>query len=201
VATNSSTETAVAAAPAKRERLIASAVQLLHRQGVEATTLAEIADAADVPVGNVYYYFKTKDDLVRAAIDAHVGAIATTLAEIEARHRTPRARLKGFVATVTAQRGLAAEYGCPHGTLCVELDKRGDELAAASTRLMQLSIEWVERQLRELGRRDAPELAVAMIAAYQGISLLTNAFRDPELMAREGRRLERWVDALASGAA
>ena len=40
------------------------------------------------------------------------------------------------------------------------------------------------------------DLAVALVASYQGISLLTNTFRDPELMAREGHRLERWVDSL-----
>lgn len=48
-----------------------------------------------------------------------------------------------------------------------------------------------------MGRGDSRELAVALIAAYQGISLLTNTFRDPELMAAEGRRLERWIDSLA----
>jgi hypothetical protein len=48
-----------------------------------------------------------------------------------------------------------------------------------------------------MGRRDAPDLAVALIASYQGIALLTNTFRDPELMVREGRRLERWIDSLA----
>jgi hypothetical protein len=64
---------------------------------------------------------------------------------------------------------------------------------------MRLPIEWLERQFRDLGRRDAAELAVAMIASYQGISLLTNTFRDPALMVREGRRLERWIDSLADG--
>jgi AcrR family transcriptional regulator len=171
----------------------------MHEQGVQRTTLAEIADAAEVPAGNVYYYFKTKDELVGAAIEAHAGEIAATLADLETRHRTPKARLKAFVAMITSQRELAAEYGCPHGTLCMELDKRDDELARASTQLMQLSIDWAERQLRELGRRDARELAVALIASYQGISLLTNAFRDPALMTQEGRRLERWIDSLAAG--
>jgi AcrR family transcriptional regulator len=35
-------------------------------QGVERTTIADIAPAADVPLGNVYYYFKMKDDIVDA---------------------------------------------------------------------------------------------------------------------------------------
>ena len=61
---------------------------------------------------------------------------------------------------------------------------------------MSLPIEWAERQFRELGRRDARELAVSLIASYEGIALLTNTFRDPELMVREARRLERWIDTL-----
>jgi hypothetical protein len=53
---------------------------------------------------------------------------------------------------------------------------------------------WAEQQFRSLGFRDqadARDLAIALVASYQGISLLTNPFRDPELMVREGRRLER----------
>ena len=44
--------------PAKRDRLIDAASQLFYEQGVERTTIADIAAAADVPAGNVYYYFK-----------------------------------------------------------------------------------------------------------------------------------------------
>ena len=59
-----------------------------------------------------------------------------------------------------------------------------------------MPIDWAEQQFRAMGRRDAREFAVALIASYQGIALLTNTFRDPEMMAREGRRLERWIDSL-----
>jgi TetR/AcrR family transcriptional regulator, transcriptional repressor for nem operon len=179
----------------KRERLIDGARETLHAQGVESTTLADIATAADVPVGNVYYYFKTKDDLVEAVIAAHADEIHTRLAALE-QHRTPKARLKAFVRMLTEQRELAARYGCPQGSLCSELDKRDDELSRSCAQLMRLPMEWAERQLRAMGRRDARDLAVALIASYQGVSLLTNTFRDPELMAREGRRLERWIDSL-----
>jgi hypothetical protein len=62
---------------------------------------------------------------------------------------------------------------------------------------MALPLDWVEKQFRLMGRRDARDLAVALVASYQGISLITNTFRDPELMLREARRLERWIDSLA----
>jgi TetR/AcrR family transcriptional regulator, transcriptional repressor for nem operon len=182
--------------PDKRQRLVEGARLVLHQQGVEKTTLADIAQAADVPVGNVYYYFKTKDELVQAAIDAQAQDIETALASLD-HHRSPKARLKAFVKLLTAQRELAARYGCPYGTLCSELDKRDDGLGQAGTKLMQLWIDWAERQFRAMGRRDARDLAVALIAAYQGIMLLTNTFREPELVVREARRLDRWIDSLA----
>jgi TetR/AcrR family transcriptional regulator, transcriptional repressor for nem operon len=183
------------AKPNKRARLVEGARLVLHQQGVEKTSLADIAHAADVPVGNVYYYFKTKDDLVQAVIDAHARDIEATLASFD-RHRTPKARLKALVRALTDQSDVSARYGCPHGTLCSELDKRDDALGGAGAQLMQLSIDWAEKQFSEMGRRDARDLAVAMIASYQGISLLANTFRDPELMRRECRRLERWIDTL-----
>jgi hypothetical protein len=62
--------------------------------------------------------------------------------------------------------------------------------------LIAIPLDWAERQFRELGRRDARDLAVALMSSYQGVSLLANTFRDPELIAREARRLERWIDAL-----
>ena len=184
------------AVPDKRQRLVEGARLLLHEQGVEKTTLADVAQAADVPVGNVYYYFKTKDELVQAAIDSHAHDIQTMLASFD-RHRTPKARLKALLRVLTDQRELAARYGCPHGTLCSELNKRDDDLERDAATLMQVLIDWAEQQFRSMGRRDARDLAVAMIASYQGIMLLTNTFREPELLVREARRLERWIDSLA----
>jgi AcrR family transcriptional regulator len=180
----------------KRQRLVAGARELIHQQGVERTTIADIAQAADVPVGNVYYYFKTKDELVTAAIEGHAGDVRALLESLE-RGGTPQARLKALVSELTAQRELAARYGCPLGSLCSELDKRIDGLDATCAQLLALPIDWAERQFRLMGRRDARDLAVALIASYQGIALLTNTFREPALMARESRRLDRWIDSLA----
>jgi len=182
--------------PGKRERLVAGARELLHRQGVERTTIADVADAAEVPSGNVYYYFKTKDELVEAAIDAHITDLEAMLASLE-RHRTPQARLKGLVRALTEQRALVAEYGCPHGSLCQELDKRDDDLRETASALLSIPLDWAEQQFRLMGRRDARGLAVALVASYHGISLLTNTFGDQQLMVREARRLERWIDSLA----
>ena len=69
-----------------------------------------------------------------------------------------------------------------------------DQTAAV---LLNTLVGWIEQQFRAMGRTDARDLAIGLVASYQGIALLTNTFRDPGLMTREGRRLERWIDSLS----
>jgi len=179
----------------KRERLVASAGDLLHRQGVQATTLAQVAEAADVPPGNVYYYFKTKDDLVRAVIDERCEQVRAFLGSIQAR-RTPAARLKALAHQWVEMRELVARYGCPFGTLAAELERREDGLDHAAAKPINLILDWAEDQFRQLGRRDARELAVNLLAGVQGGAVLANALREPDVMTGQVRHLERWIDSL-----
>lgn len=181
----------------KRERLTAAAVRMLHEQGVEKTTLADIAQAADVPVGNVYYYFKTKDDLVEAALSEHTKHLKALTDRLD-QLPDPRERLKGLVNAWVGQRDITARYGCPTGTLAVELDKRtegGLDLAAGHA--IRRLLDWVEQQYRQMGVADPEDLALTLVGAYQGMSLLSNALRDPEIMTRQGARLVRELDSLA----
>jgi AcrR family transcriptional regulator len=180
----------------KRERLVASAGELLHRQGVLATTLAQVAEAAEVPPGNVYYYFKSKDDLVRAVIDSRVEQVGAMLGSLQAR-RSPAARLKALAHQWVEMRELVARYGCPFGTLAAELDRRSDGLDREAAKPMGLILDWAEDQFRQLGRRDARELAINLFSGVQGGALLANAFRDPDIMTGQVRHLERWIDSLS----
>jgi TetR/AcrR family transcriptional regulator, transcriptional repressor for nem operon len=185
--------------PGKRERLVAAASELLYRQGVERTTLADIAQAAEVPLGNVYYYFKAKDDIVAAVVQTHMAEIESTIAALERRHRSPKARLKALVGMVAEQRDAIAQYGCPYGTLCSELTKRPDDGSRVlATGLMGTLLGWAEQQFAAVGRRDASDLAVELLVTYQGSAVVASALGDPELMARQARRLHKWIDAVAS---
>lgn len=179
----------------KRGRLIAAACQVIYQQGVEKTTLADIAGAAEVPLGNVYYYFKTKNDLVQAVIETHLAEIRARLTGIETAYGAPRDRLKALFGALGEQSEIIARYGCPHGSLCLELDKRAGDPGLAAE-LMTVPIDWAERQFTAMGRPDARDLAVQIIARYQGTALLTSTLRDPDLMIREAARVTQWIDAL-----
>jgi TetR/AcrR family transcriptional regulator, transcriptional repressor for nem operon len=185
--------------PGKRDRLIAAARETIYQQGVEKTTLADIAAAAGVPLGNVYYYFKTKQDIVEAVVQSHLVEARAMLAALDDTYDNPRDRLKALFGALTQQADQIARYGCPHGTLCLELDKRADDHGLAA-RLMREPVDWTQRQFAAMGCPEADALAVELIARYQGAALLSSTFRDPALMTREAARVTTWLDALPTPA-
>ncbi len=180
----------------KRERLVAAARQVLYEHGVEKSALADIASAADVPLGNVYYYFKTKDALVSAVIEDYQQTFGDLGAQLN-QGAGPASRLKALLAALTERQERLASYGCPIGSLSAELSKRADDSRAGVADILAGLTDWAETQFREMGRDDARELATALIAAYEGITLLAAALRDPSLISTEAARLSRWIDSLA----
>lgn len=173
-----------------------AAADVVHRQGAERTTIADIAHTAEVPVGNVYYYFKTKDELVAAALSQHERNLEVLLGHLD-QLPDPRRRLKGLIEGWVSERDLAVRYGCPTGTLAAELGKRDQGgLDVEAGRVIRLLLTWVEGQFRELGQPEPESQAVTLVGAYQGMSLLANALRDPGVMEREGARLIAWIDSL-----
>jgi AcrR family transcriptional regulator len=186
------------AAAEKRAELVAAATRLLHEQGFHRTTLADVAGRAAVPLGNVYYYFKTKDALAEAVIHAHEQALRSRFAEWTRAHREPRARLRRFVRAPLDFADAVVQFGCPHGSLCQELEKLGPDapLARAGQRLLLAYLEWTEQQFRAQGiaPREARMLASDLVGAVQGAMLLATTMRSKELLTHQLRRVERWLD-------
>ena len=67
---------------AARERLYATAMQLIATRGYEATTLRDIANAAGVSVGLLYRYFPSKQAVVLALYDELSSAYARQTANM-----------------------------------------------------------------------------------------------------------------------
>lgn len=65
-----------------RDHLLVTAEQLIAREGTVGLTVRAIARAAGVADGVLYNYFTDKDDLLAAALRAHVDAVERTLGEL-----------------------------------------------------------------------------------------------------------------------
>ena len=168
----------------------------MYEQGFARTTLAEIAQAAQVPLGNVYYYFKTKDAVGQAVVRRRADHYRT-LRQTWDSDPDPRARLAAFVEMTIDNRASLADHGCPIGSLCQELHKQGGPLAEQASQMFSEWLEWLEAQFRALKQgRDSPHLALHLLAATQGASLLAHSFRDPQYVVAEARALKEWLRAV-----
>ena len=184
------------AQPDKRTRLIETATKLAYGRGFRETSLADIAEAARVPVGNVYYYFKTKEELAEAVVERRREEFHATRAEWD-RWSSPKERLLAFVSTVHANREQLAGGGCPVGGLCSELHKEGGALAKKSATLFTEPIGWLEKQFRAAGHdKDSRELAMHLFSAFQGMAAVAHAVNDPDLVVMEVKRLKNWINTL-----
>ena len=86
--------------PEVREAILAGAFRLFSERGYAATTLAAIAQAANVSSGNVYIYFGSKLEILYEIYDpwlrARVAALEVELASI----RHPRRRLQHLLSAL-----------------------------------------------------------------------------------------------------
>ena len=104
-----------------------SARFLIHRQGFNRTTLADIASRSGVPLGNVYYYFKTKDEIAAAVIQKRTKDLQAE-SEKWLQDPDPKNRLNSFLDMVDSQGKILAQFGCSVGSLCQELGKTRNSL-------------------------------------------------------------------------
>src|SRR5271165_968582 len=77
-----------------RSALLAAGQRLFGEQGFDATTVAEIAEAADVAIGSFYNYFDTKDELLAALLQE-------TLAEHLRRMQARRAGIEDSAEAIS----------------------------------------------------------------------------------------------------
>jgi AcrR family transcriptional regulator len=177
----------------KRQHLIRTAADLVYRNGFLKTTLADISAKAGIPLGSIYYYFQAREDIARAVVERRMTELNGFL-EKQADQPNPRIRLDALVHVWVDERESDTEFGCPVGSLCYELAKGRGPMAMEAARPFQLLLAWCEAQFRLMGcSRDAKALALHLIAALQGITLIANSLGESKQILREAAFLKRWL--------
>jgi TetR/AcrR family transcriptional repressor of nem operon len=176
-----------------RDLLLHAATKVAYENGFANAALADIAAEAQIPVGNIYYYFKTKDDIGSAIVELRLSRFKKLLQEFD-REPKPKERLCAFVQIKIKNRKGLAHGGCPVGTLCSELQKHGGPAAKKSSALFAAALAWMETQFRDIGKgSDSRGLAIHLLSATQGVSILAHTFHDPGMIAKEAARLQAWI--------
>jgi AcrR family transcriptional regulator len=102
----------------RRRELAEIAGRLFMKKGYDATTLGDISEAAGIDRATFYYYFKSKSELVQAAIN---DVVETSMAEIHlAKESDAPARVRVGLALSRLMTSFVAAY--PWGVLYLHDD-------------------------------------------------------------------------------
>lgn len=154
----------------KRDMLVQAAADRFYRFGISASSIADVATAAGIPAGNVYYYFRTKDALVSAVHDYWQRRTADALAELDARDGDARARISEFLDRSERNATAYAKSGCPFAALSRDCRSGGAELQPLAGRIFERQVAWLRAQFARMGLTPGEQMreAWAVLTAIQG---------------------------------
>lgn len=177
-----------------RTEIVSCARDLFYRRGYDGTSFSDIVKASDVCRGNIYHYFKSKDEILGAVIDQRIEEFQTLLNRWQVEHTDPRERLRAFARMVVERQDELTRWGCPVGSLNIELGKDRRDLQVSARRLFDLFRDWLATQLAALGHADPAAAALHLLGRAQGIAVIAQVYEDTTLLAREVAWLEEWIE-------
>jgi len=162
-----------------RRRIIRTATDLFHKQGVRATSPDEIIEASRTGKGQFYHYFKNKEGLVHEVLQTYLEGIRDGTAPLKYDIQSWEDLREWFLAQVALQKSFGMTRGCPFGTIGNEVTGN-DELIRQD---LSLIFEVMKNQLlpffvreksqgRLLKTADPDRMAEFCIATIQGGMLM-----------------------------
>ncbi|NBW56338.1 TetR/AcrR family transcriptional regulator [bacterium] len=161
----------------KKARLIQAAYQLFREKSYHATTLAMIAEQAEVPLGNVYYYFKSKEALLHAVLDRLTHNLQKLIININEKP-TQKERIKEFIQYISDNAIELSDFGDPIVSLAKDLRDYPD-IHCKITEAMQNICKWFNQQF--LGLATNPQLqAHSLLQRLYGVIALATTLKSPQ---------------------
>ncbi len=181
-----------------RQRLLKSASKLFHEKGIATTTIAMIAEAANVPLGNVYYHFRSKDEMISAVVEARRQEIQAEL-ELAACEASPLERLRSLIHDSRQNRELLTAHGCPYASLAQGLRDLQNQQSDDAGSLLNLYLEFAQSQFKALKKPKARALAAEFLARLYGAYTLANAMNDATFLDGQLISIEGWLEQTTAG--
>lgn len=177
-----------------RERIVATARDLIHARSYMDVGVAEICDRAQVRKGSFYHFFPSKRDLTLAVLERLLAESKERLLDRAFDPRIPPMERFDRLATLTydVQRERAAlaghVLGCPIGNLATELATQDERIRTATAK----AFEGLQARIRDTLKEAAGELAdvdmdataQAMVAYFEGVLMLAKTQNDLKVIRR-----------------
>ena len=138
-----------------KPRLLEAALDLVWSRSYGAVTVDDICEQAGVKKGSFYYFFKSKDELVAAAMDRKWDEVRPDYDRIFSASVPPLERLRGFFDYVYQhQDRLRVKHdcvlGCPFSSVGTEIIAADKTLKDSIQRMIKAKIRYIDQALRDL---------------------------------------------------
>ncbi len=169
-----------------REQLIQAARQVFARYGYKKTALDDIAREARRGKSTIYYYYKSKDDIFKAVIDAEAEIRAKSIEEQISKIKDPQQKLRTYIyARMQTIKTVVNYYEAIKNDLLDQLyfidGLRTEHLQAEISQIKKMFLEGIEQGVFNLQN---PELtAKTIVSALHGfeVPLILNNLTDEEI--------------------
>jgi TetR/AcrR family transcriptional regulator, transcriptional repressor for nem operon len=135
-----------------REKVLQVAAKAIRGEGPDRVGVAGVMAEAGLTHGGFYAHFKSKDDLIAAAIGQMFDEARARL-DHETRDRDPAEGLAAYIDFYLSKRHRdARETGCPMAALSSDLPRLTEEARVAFATGTQQLARGIQGKLSELGR-------------------------------------------------
>jgi AcrR family transcriptional regulator len=158
-----------------RERMVASAVNLLARGGLRATSISEILEDSGAPRGSVYHHFPNgKDQMIGSALDA-AGGRAMELLDRKA--GAPAEEIATWFLHIWREVLIRGKFEAGCAVLAVAVAADSPELLEQTARVFRTWRRRLAELLEQGGMRadDARRFAAVLVASSEGAVVLARA--------------------------
>lgn len=175
-----------------RSRIQAVALDLFDRDGFENVSVEQIAQAAGCSVGNIYHYFKSKDELiiqVTSSVDAQYELLEQDyLSDTSA---SARSRLLDFVgrALEISARDPSLYRSFIHGLKYPEQAILQDNDSRVYFRVLRELTAACQQEGSISPRREAAELVADLVALHRGMLFEWRIYEEGFDLSARGRRM------------
>jgi AcrR family transcriptional regulator len=170
-----------------RSAIIDAALKLFRERGYEATTMRAIATEAGVSVGNAYYYFESKEQLIQGFYDRAQVDHAEAARPVLERERELGARITGvaeaWLATMAPYRPFAGKFFKNAAEPTSPLSPFSAESAPARAMAIDLWREVLEGSDAKVPKRLRPHLPELLWLYMMGVVLFWVHDPTPEAAA------------------
>jgi AcrR family transcriptional regulator len=179
-----------------RERLLTAADELFYEEGVHTVGIDRVIERAGVAKATLYSAFGSKDELIRAYLQARYAARRDRITRKLAHYDTPRDRLLGIFDVLGESIAESGFRGCAFVNASAET-RPGSAIEEVSDE----SRAWTRSLLVELGQAagvaDPDRLARQLVLLYDGATVSARMDRDPGAAAAARAAAVTLVDAAA----